>query len=580
MKSYSIYAILLAVLLVVFAGGSGRSHQLAKLDALQGGPVDIPDIDQDPGLYFLLAEQAEAQGDAEAVVRYYRKTLSLDPTSAYLYVRVATLMARNRKVADALIMARIGTIFDAKYDEAYALLGKIYNLTGDRIRAIESYNKALELKPDEKELYVFVGSLQASQNRFADAEKTFKKMVQQFPEDKDAYFYLGKVYVETKQFDEAVKTFEKLLEIRKEGASQVHVELGGVYAVQNKLKEAEHHFREAVKLDSFNIDARFKLGQVLATQNNFTEAYQVFEELSKLAPSNVRIRIQMALILAAQKQYDQAKDLLNKILETKPGWDQVRFHMGRILREQGKIDDAEKEFAQIPKGAGTYLNSRIVMSIMFLKARALGKAMRYVDQALEAESKDPDLYQIRGSILEELGRYTEALKSYRQAVELDPKNLKLRYSIGNVCEKSGRRSAGLAEMNDILKEKPDDPSALNFIGYTLLVTGGDMERAESLIRKANELKPNDGYIMDSLGWALFKRGKTDEALELLKSAVEKVKIDPIISDHYGDVLMAKGMKKDALEAYRRSIEANPLNMVLREKIEKLERELKEEADKN
>jgi len=580
MKRYPTYFVAVAAVLVAFAAGFCWSHQLAKTDASEGGPVEVPDIDQDPGLYFLLAEQAEAQGDADAVVRYYRKALSLDPSSAYLYARVATLQARNRKIADALIMARMATIFDANYDEAHALLGKIYNLTGDRVRAIESYNKALELKPDEKELYVFVGSLQASQNRFAEAEKTFKKMVQQFPEEKDGYFYLGKVYVETKQYDQAVKTFEKLLEVRKEGASQVHVELGAIYAMQNKLTEAEYHFREAVKLDSFNIDARFKLGQVLATQNNFAEAYKVFDELSKLAPSNVRIRIQMALILAAQKQYDQAKEMLNKILETKPGWDQVRFHLGRILREQGKMDDAEKEFSQIPKGASTYLNSRIVMAIMYLKTRALGKAMRYADEAIETESKDPDLYQIRGSILEELGRYTEALKSYNRAIELDPNNLKLRYSIGNVCEKSGRRSEGLKVMNDILKEKPDDPSALNFVGYTLLVTGGDMQRAEVLIRKANELKPNDGYIMDSLGWALFKSGKIDEALELLKSAAEKVKVDPIIAEHYGDALMAKGMKKDALEAYRRSIEANPTNMIVREKIEKLDRELAEGAEKN
>jgi len=567
-------------MLVLLVTGLCWAHQLAKLDVSESGPFEIPDIDQDPGLYFLLAEQAEAQGDMEAVFRYYRKALSLDPSSAYLYARVATILARNRKIADALVMARISTVFDAKYDEGYSLLGKIYNLTGDRVRAIESYNKALELNPDEKELYVFVGSLQASQNRFEDAEKTFKKMVQQFPEDKDAYFYLGKVYVETKQFDEAVKTFEKLLEVRKEAASQVHVELGAIYAVQNKLKEAEHHFREAVKLDSYNIDAQFKLGQILATQNNYTEAYKVFDDLSKLAPSNVRIRIQMGLILAAQKQYDQATEMFNKILETKPGWDQVRFHLGRILREQGKIDEAEKEFAQIPKGAGTYLNSRIVMSIMFLKSRALGKALRYADEAVETESKDPDLYQIRGSILEELGRYSEALKNYNQAVELDPKNLKLRYSIGNVCEKSGRRSEGLKVMHEILKEKPDDPSALNFVGYTLLVTGGDTDQAEALIRKANELKPNDGYIMDSLGWALFKKGKVDEALELLKAAAEKVKIDPIIADHYGDVLMAKGMKKDALEAYRRSIEANPLNTVVREKVEKLEKELGAGAGEN
>ncbi|MEJ2715682.1 MAG: hypothetical protein P8182_00845 [Deltaproteobacteria bacterium] len=75
-------------------------------------------LEGDPGLYFLMAEQAEARGDTDKVIYYYRKALSLDPTSAYLNVRIGTLLARNRKIADALIMARLATIFDPKYEEA------------------------------------------------------------------------------------------------------------------------------------------------------------------------------------------------------------------------------------------------------------------------------------------------------------------------------------------------------------------------------------------------------------------------------------------------------------------------------
>ena len=79
-------------------------------------------------------------------------------------------------------------MLDPKYVEAYTLLGKIYTVTGDRTRAIEAYNRALELKPDERDLYVFIGSLQASQKLFPDAEKTFSKMIKQFPDEKGRVF--------------------------------------------------------------------------------------------------------------------------------------------------------------------------------------------------------------------------------------------------------------------------------------------------------------------------------------------------------------------------------------------------------
>ena len=173
----------------------------------------------------------------------------------------------------------------------------------------------------------------------------------------------------------------------------------------------------------------------MASQKKYTESYQVFEELSKLAPSNLGIQMKMALILAEQKQFDKAREILDQVLQTQPGWDQVRFHLGRVLREQGKLDEAEKEFIQIRKGQPTFLNSRIMLSLMFLKVKDFGKAIRYIDEAIDPDTKDTDFFHIKGLILEELNRYDEALKVYEKALEIDPKNVKIRYSLGNVSRK-------------------------------------------------------------------------------------------------------------------------------------------------
>ena len=572
--------VLVALISLAVFATAGPWSLAAKKDPKRAKTTeDILDLDKDPGYYFLLGEQAETRGDMQAVFHYYGKALALDPTSAYLYLRLANLMLRNRRASDALIMARMAEIYDPKSAETYTLLGKIFRVTGDQTRALESYQKALEIKPDDKDLYVFVGHMQASEKLFADAEKTFANMVKRFPDDREGYFYLGKVYVETQQYDKAIETFKDLLERGPSGASQIHLELGTVYSLKADYEKAEQQFREAAKLDPFNINARLSLGQILAAQKKFDESYEVFEELSKLATSNIGIRIRMALILAERKQYDKAEEILNKILEARPGWDQVhqvRFHLGRVLREQGKIDEAEKEFSQIPKGSPTFLNSRVVMTLMFLKTRDLGKSMRYIDQAIDADRKDPELHQIRASILEELHRYDEAIKAFKEAMELSDKNIRIRYALGNVYEKSGRRSLGLKEMESVIAEKQDDAGALNFIGYTLLITGKDLDRAESLIRKASELKPEDGYIMDSMGWMLHKKGKDEEALTYLQKASDRAKYDPIIADHLGDVLRALGKTKEAAEAYQKSLTLNPDNLLVQAKLKEVESQLKQQ----
>ena len=130
-------------------------------------------------------------------------------------------------------------------------------------------------------------------------------------------------------------------------------------------------------------------------------------------------------------------------------------------------------------------------------------------------------------------------------------------------------ATSLSTMEKILKEKPDDASAMNFIGYTLAIMGKDMERAEKLVRKALEIKPDDGYIADSLAWVLFKAGKVDEALKYIEKASQKVKGDPIIAEHLGDVLVARNRLNEAREAYQRSLSINPYNILVEEKLHKL-----------
>jgi tetratricopeptide (TPR) repeat protein len=124
-------------------------------------------------------------------------------------------------------------------------------------------------------------------------------------------------------------------------------------------------------------------------------------------------------------------------------------------------------------------------------------------------------------------------------------------------------------MEAILKENPDHADALNFLGYTYAEKGIKLDDAEKMIKKALQLKPGNGYMLDSLGWVYFKQKRFDEALKSLKEAASALPNDGAITEHMGDVYLALNLRQEALNAYRQAQKSNPAGTTLQEKIDAL-----------
>jgi len=120
-------------------------------------------------------------------------------------------------------------------------------------------------------------------------------------------------------------------------------------------------------------------------------------------------------------------------------------------------------------------------------------------------------------------------------------------------EKSGNSEKAIDAMEEVLKVDPEHANALNFIGYTWADKGMNLERAEEMIRKALSKKPDDGYILDSMGWVYFKKNDYKKALEYIQKASEKLPDDPTITEHLGDIYSALGAKEKAQQFYEMAI---------------------------
>jgi Tfp pilus assembly protein PilF len=162
-----------------------------------------------------------------------------------------------------------------------------------------------------------------------------------------------------------------------------------------------------------------------------------------------------------------------------------------------------------------------------------------------------------------------AEKTIREGLGRFPRNTDLYYVLGTLLEKMNRFEESIKSMEKVLEIDPQHADALNFIGYSYADRGIHLEEAEKMIIQALKMKPDNGYILDSLGWVHFKKNKFDSSLMHLKRALELVPDDANITEHLGDVYLKIGQDKEALEYYRKAVKIDPGNSSLKKKLDNL-----------
>jgi Tfp pilus assembly protein PilF len=153
---------------------------------------------------------------------------------------------------------------------------------------------------------------------------------------------------------------------------------------------------------------------------------------------------------------------------------------------------------------------------------------------------------------------------------LDEANKELRFQLGVTYEKQGRFDQAVAEFRRVITLDPKHAEAYNYVGYMFAEKGVRLDEAEHLIQKALEIEPNNGYYIDSLGWAYYQQGRYADAVRELKRAVEltRGKEDPVIFDHLGDAHLQAGDESAALAAWEKSLELDPANDGVRQKVQR------------
>ncbi len=268
-----------------------------------------------------------------------------------------------------------------------------------------------------------------------------------------------------------------------------------------------------------------------------------------------------------------------------PGLADAALLSAEILEEQEQYALAVKAYETIPGDSPLSRSAEIGRAEALYRLEEHDKAVEALTTLARREAEAIDVQLALGDLMRRLERFEEGAVAYDSAIKLmaaqGRENWVLFYERGICYERSGQWDLAIADFRKSLELEPDQPLVLNYLGYSWLDRGENLEEALEMVRKAVEQRPEDGYIVDSLGWGYYLTGDYENAVIQLEKAVEYRPVDPVINDHLGDALWKVGRKLEAEFQWKRALSFEPeeddLQRILRKLKVGLDEVLKEES---
>jgi tetratricopeptide (TPR) repeat protein len=279
----------------------------------------------------------------------------------------------------------------------------------------------------------------------------------------------------------AGKPLEPLIRTADQGAAEVLYGLGAVGGRQGDELAAIVYLRLSLYLSPKNGLATVTLADIFERLKQYEQAIEVYESVGEDSPLRVNADIQTALLLETLGKTEEAQKRLQDIVNEKPKNEEALTALGNLQRSR-------KQFAEA--------------AVTYTKA---------LDLSSKPEKSLWSLYYYRGIAYERQKQWPKAEADFKKALELFP----------------------------------DQPLVLNYLGYSWVDQGINLDEAFKMLRRAVELRPTDGYVVDSLGWGHYKLGQYDQAVKELERAIELKASDPVINDHLGDAYWRVGRKLEA-----------------------------------
>ena len=503
---------------------------------------------------YLAGRHAQEEGNYRAAALWYEEALKADPRSPELISRTFDMEAQSGRFDKALPLAQ--KVLDLDGSDAVADLVLLLDRVeaGDNAAALAR----AEALPDDG-LHRYAGPLVLAWTQMAVGNLAAADAALQGLDKFDGfaplkYFQLGLLYDFAGQPDKAEQYYLKTLDVTGQLNWRLTDAMANFYLRHGRPDQALAIYKRFVAENSGSELAE----SVMANKPVGVPAPLIGSAKDGLAEA----LFDLASIVNRPDTSDLALLYDRCALALRPHLAVAQLLLADLLTADDKPQQSLAILTAIPA------NSRYAWSAQ-LRVAANLESLGHTDeavaqlQAMAAQHPDRASAEIQlGDLLRGQKRFVEAAGAYSEAVQRlkaagSPPHWALYYSRGIAYERSGQWSLAEADLEHALELKPDQPLVLNYLGYSWIDRGEKLKRGLKMIEKAVSLRPEDGYIVDSLGWAHYKLGDYAGAISYLEKALELVPDDPTINDHLGDAYWKSGRTLEARYQWRQALAFKP-----------------------
>jgi len=228
-----------------------------------------------------------------------------------------------------------------------------------------------------------------------------------------------------------------------------------------------------------------------------------------------------------------------------------------LLDGLGQYDLAVETYKQVPQDSSDHYAAELGRAEALRRAAKPDASIEVLEQLAQDYPNLPLVYSALGDLQRQQESYEAAVLAYDKALDFTEEGAAgrwfLLYARGISLERLDEWDRAEADFREALKLSPNQPQVLNYLGYSMVEKQTNLDEALDMIERAVAARPDSGYIVDSLGWVLYRLGRYDEAVAHMEQAVELMPVDAVVNDHLGDVFWAVGRQREAEFQWRRAL---------------------------
>jgi tetratricopeptide (TPR) repeat protein len=548
---WNVSALVLSGALGLFAG---RAIHAVEQDAPTEASYQLDDSNSLLGSY-LAGRLARSQRDNETAARYYREALDRDPASKEILEDAFQLKLATGQFAEAKNLAKQLTVRDGDHKIANLFQG-INAFVDKDYRAADNHFKAVGKAP----IAELTANLARTWTEFArgqvnEALKSSSQVSTPQTEGSQHIELLHRAMLADLAKKKAIsrKAYEQLFKknprnLRSIEAYARHAAFWGDKELAQQILKPHvsvNNPNPLLKALGDEIEAGKKITLLVSdAREGLSEVFQGIGEA-----------------LAGDGVVDAGQLYLQLALFVRPDFIVGQYALGELYDQMKNYELASASFERIPRDSPLWLNAQLRQAYDLNSLERIDEAKTKLKALIEAYPDDMRAYYTLGNLLRGNKEYAEAVDYYTKAIgklgATDKSHWSVYYARGVCYERIKDWPKAEADLKKALELDANQELTLNYLGYSWVDQSLNLKEAMDLIRKAVQLRPNDGYFVDSLGWAYYRQKDFEQAVKQLERAVELKPDDPVINDHLGDAYWNIGRRLEAKFQWKQALDLKP-----------------------